>query len=207
VACYVSVGQADTNQQYAVGWRPGEPALALARDPEEPAFLDVQFWRAEWRAILVERVLRVLDLGFDGVYLDSAELWKRHLRARPSAREDMIALLEHLAGVARRRRPRSLVLLEDPENLVLEPRVLALADGVSAFAGFIDVNGRPVSEEVRRRNEVWLDRVKAAGGVALTLDFGLTPDTVALTREWASRRGYVWCVTDPGFTGQGLRVR
>ncbi len=199
VLCYLNIAQADRNQAYGLDWTAETVDLAVRADPEDRAFLDVEFWRKSWRAIVSERVRRIMDMGFDGVYLDAPELWSRHLDRRPGAREDMIDLILYLADETRRRNSRGMVILEDPEDLLKEPEVMDAIDGASMFACMIDPAGKSVAQDVRQRNEDLLDGVLEAGKLALTIEFPRNGEDFRSVADWARERGYLFCAVDESF--------
>ena len=75
VIAYLSIGEAETYRYYwQPGWHPGNPAWLDAENPDWPGNFKVRYWDPEWQKIIYGNdnsyVKKILDAGFDGVYLD-----------------------------------------------------------------------------------------------------------------------------------------
>jgi cysteinyl-tRNA synthetase, unknown class len=84
VICYMSIGEAENYRYYwQAGWRPGNPEWLSRQNPNWPGNYKVQYWNAEWQAIIYGNdssyLKKIIDAGFDGVYLDiidAFEYWE-----------------------------------------------------------------------------------------------------------------------------------
>jgi cysteinyl-tRNA synthetase len=75
VIAYLSIGEAETYRYYwQPGWYPGNPAWLDAENPDWPGNFKVKYWNPEWQGIIFGNdnsyIKKILDAGFDGVYLD-----------------------------------------------------------------------------------------------------------------------------------------
>lgn len=75
VLCYVSIGEAESYRYYwRSGWKPGNPGFLDNENPDWEGNYKVRYWETEWQQIIFgdnqSYLKRVLDAGFDGVYLD-----------------------------------------------------------------------------------------------------------------------------------------
>ena len=75
VLCYMSIGEAETYREYwNAAWKPGNPSWLEAENPDWPGNYKVRYWDASWQSIIVGNsssyLKRILNAGFDGVYLD-----------------------------------------------------------------------------------------------------------------------------------------
>ncbi len=95
----------------------------------------VRFWDPAWQAHLFgsggAALERIVAAGFDGVYLDRADVYTHWLRERPSARDDMVRLIERLSERARASSPGFLVVMQNAEELLGQHRVRRALDGVA----------------------------------------------------------------------------
>jgi len=75
VICYLSIGEAENYRYYwQPGWEFANPAWLDHPNPDWPGNFYVRYWEPEWQAIIYGNdnsyIKRILDAGFDGVYLD-----------------------------------------------------------------------------------------------------------------------------------------
>lgn len=77
VLCYLSIGEAEDYRSYwEPSWAANPPEWLLEENPKWPGNYPVQFWHSQWQAIVFEMVDDVLEVGFDGVYLDRVDVYE-----------------------------------------------------------------------------------------------------------------------------------
>ena len=75
VVSYMSIGEAEDYRYYwQSGWKPGKPSWIEAENPRWKGNFKVRYWEKEWQDIIFGNdnsyLKKILDAGFDGVYLD-----------------------------------------------------------------------------------------------------------------------------------------
>lgn len=75
VISYMSIGEAEDYRNYwNPSWNTNKPAWLDAVNPDWPGNYKVKYWNAEWQAIIYGNdnsyLKKILNAGFDGVYLD-----------------------------------------------------------------------------------------------------------------------------------------
>ena len=75
VICYMSVGEAETYRYYwKNAWNTDKPEWLEDENPYWPGNYKVKYWYDEWQEIIYKGessfLDRIIDAGFDGVYLD-----------------------------------------------------------------------------------------------------------------------------------------
>lgn len=75
VIAYMSIGEAENYRFYwRPDWRVGSPSWLVQENPNWPGNFKVQYWETGWQSIIFggegSYLKRILDAGFDGVYLD-----------------------------------------------------------------------------------------------------------------------------------------
>ena len=138
VLAYVSVGEAEDYRFYWNRATSGGKAAFLDRpNPSWPGNVRVKFWDPAWKAVLYSGrdawIDRILDAGFDGVFLDTvdtAEAWAED--GRPDAPDRMADLITALARHARLRDPGFIVVASNPFALMGRADVIDALSGVLA---------------------------------------------------------------------------
>lgn len=75
VISYMSIGEAENYRYYwKSSWKTGDPAFLDLPNPDYENNYKVQYWNKSWQDIIygndASYVKKILDAGFDGVYLD-----------------------------------------------------------------------------------------------------------------------------------------
>jgi len=95
----------------------------------------VRYWHPDWKALIFGRpeaaLDRIIAAGFDGVYLDRVDIYNLWRSEQPSAKAEMVDLVVEIASYARRKKPGFLVVLQNADELLANPRVRRVLDGVA----------------------------------------------------------------------------
>ncbi len=76
VLANLPVGRAaDTRFYWKREWTIGNPSWLVAPDPLNPGETVVQYWNPEWKALVGKYMQGLVDLGFDGIMVDSADAY------------------------------------------------------------------------------------------------------------------------------------
>ena len=78
VICYMSIGEAENYRYYWIpGWEFGSPVWLDDANPDWPGNYMIRYWEPEWKSIIFGNnnayLNRILEAGFDGVYLDNID--------------------------------------------------------------------------------------------------------------------------------------
>jgi cysteinyl-tRNA synthetase, unknown class len=73
---------------------------------------------------------KLIELGFDGVYLDRVDVYSEVQKECPDAAAKMIAFVERLAAHARKKNPHFIVISQNAEELLVHPRMVQAIDAV-----------------------------------------------------------------------------
>ncbi|MFM9941652.1 MAG: MJ1477/TM1410 family putative glycoside hydrolase [Hyphomicrobiaceae bacterium] len=136
VIAYFSIGEAESYRFY---WRPdwvGDdvPGWYVAENCAWPRNYMVRYWHDGWKDIIYRSkrsfLQRIIDVGFDGVYLDRVDVFGEQEKVRPTARNDMIEFVTELAAAARKAKPGFIVMAQNAEDLLDERRYRDVIDGL-----------------------------------------------------------------------------
>lgn len=225
VLAYMSIGEAETYRFY---WNPAwtnargqltasAPAWLAAEDPQWQGNFKVRYWDPEWQAIIFGNdsaaagtvgksyLDRILDAGFDGVYLDIIDAYEYFgpggdAAERPTAAADMIDFVSALAAYARttRGKPDFIVMPQNGSDLVRDASEAQLAKYFAA----IDAIGAedtffygPLANNNAWRPQLWtlqnLAKFRANGKPVFAIDYVTTPGKLVLFRRACALRGFV----------------
>jgi cysteinyl-tRNA synthetase, unknown class len=210
VLAYLSIGEAEDYRFYwRTSWSQRPPGFVYAANPDWPGNFKVRYWDPRWRTILWGSgrgyLDRIIDAGFDGVYLDVIDAFEFFgpdgpAPIRPSAAADMAALVIDLAGYARRTRRRRefLVVPQNGANLpgLLPPALarsyLATIDGIGAEDTFF-YGDRPEDNPlaIQRETLAALVRLRKAGKFVLAVDYLADPKMAREFVRLARDHGFV----------------
>ncbi len=135
VLAYLSIGEAEEFRYYFdPAWKAAPPSWLGPENCAWPEAHKVRFWQDEWRDIAYRGarsyLARVIEAGFDGVYLDRVDIYGQWETERPTARADMIAFVIDLAETARRTKPGFLVLPQNADDLLDDRAYRRAIDGL-----------------------------------------------------------------------------
>jgi cysteinyl-tRNA synthetase len=134
---YLSIGEAEDYRYYfdpswAGGVRDGRPdggapSWVGRTNPDWEGNYKVRYWSEEWQRIVLGYVDKLIDLGFDGAYLDivdAFEYWsdeangEGYVLSEADAAERMIDFVGLIAAYARAQDPAFLVIPQNGERIL-----------------------------------------------------------------------------------------
>jgi len=219
VLAYMSIGEAETYRWY---WNPawdvnedgqpdsGAPAWLGPSNPDWPGNYKVRYWDSQWQTIVFGSATsyldRIIDAGFDGVYLDiidAFEYWGPDGSSglnRASAPQEMVDLVKAIAQYARvtRGRPDFMVFPQNGEALAAYPDYVQTVTGVGKEdTWYLDNDLQSASETAEVLEN--LDIFRDAGKTILVIDYVTQAALIDAFYTKAADRGYI-----PYATGRNL---
>ncbi|MBU4241160.1 MAG: endo alpha-1,4 polygalactosaminidase [Actinobacteria bacterium] len=164
VVCYIDVGEAESYRWYwRDGWKVGNPDWIVAPDPDGwDENYPVAFWDEEWKGIMKEAIDRIIEDGYDGIYLDWLEVYSFEPVADAAraegldARDELVGFVDELALYARSQKPGFLFIAQNAAELGSIHEYVGLFDGITQEAIWYDGGGDPDSGETE--GDVPVDR-------------------------------------------------
>jgi len=205
ILCYMSIGQAaDFAFYWQSEWRENPPAWLDESDPVWAGDYWVRYWDPDWQAIIYgspdSYLDKIIDLGFDGVYLDRVDTYAYYeeKEGRETAAREMADFVIGLAEYAREKKPGFGVFPQNAEELgTLFPDYLETVTGVGIeelYYGY-PRDHEPSPPDWTAEREAILDQWVAAGKLVLTIDYTRIPEQIDDAYARAQARGYVPFVT------------
>lgn len=194
VLCYLSIGEAESYRYYwRERWLNGASRWLGPENPSWKGNFAVRFWEPSWQRIIVEpaptvyrRLLefvrpqlkpyldRILEAGFDGVYLDRIDAFAEWEKTRgKQAEADMVAFVRRISSYAKARKPDFLVVPQNGEELLKHETYLAAIDGAAKEDLLYGIGGEEVQNDpgaVAATTEM-LDRVRRQKKPVLVVEY------------------------------------
>jgi cysteinyl-tRNA synthetase len=176
VLSYLSIGEAEDYRFYwQDAWRPGHPVWLDEENAEWEGNYKVRYWNPEWKSIIFSYLDRILNAGFDGVYLDLVDAYETYdYLSSIQASQEMVSFIGEI-------RDRALIADEDfiifaqnaSELARIHPLYLGSIDGIGQEDLYYGYNGdgMPTPAEVSAELEENLDVYLSAGKTVLTIDY------------------------------------
>lgn len=136
---------------------------------------------------------KLIELGFDGVYLDRVDVYAEVQKDCPDAANKMVAFVERLAAHARKRNPNFIVIQQNAEELLQHKRMIDAIDAVAKEDLFYgadhtqSANPRSMVESTLKH----LAFAKAAGRPVFVLDYLNDPEQRRINRAKIQAQGFV----------------
>ncbi|MEZ5849869.1 MAG: endo alpha-1,4 polygalactosaminidase [Hyphomicrobiaceae bacterium] len=149
VLAYMSIGEAE---RYRFYWDQAwydprhKPRWLGDINPVWDGNYLARFWDRDWQRIILEGpdsyLGRIMAAGFDGIYLDRADVHAEWAKERKSAEADMVRFIARIGEAARARNPDFLVVMQNAEELLRHAFVVRAIDAVAKEDLFFGVDHR-----------------------------------------------------------------
>ncbi len=204
VAGYCSIGEAESYRSYwHKSWMRDSPAWLLGENPEWEENFAVRFWDPGWQNIVfgttVSLVDRMIEQGFDGIYLDKCDVTedlREHFapvaRSRPDLDGDMVTFVQRISSHSRKQRPGFFIIMQNAEILLRRPELRAAIDGVAKEELLFGLDG---AETANDRDDVedachLLDTLKAEGKPVFVVEYLETGAKIVEAAQRTKDLGY-----------------
>ena len=157
----------------------------------------VHYWDPGWQSLIVGApgcyLERILDAGFDGVYLDRVDAFYEHEEERADAAEEMVAFVARIAREARARVPGFLVVPQNGEELLTKPGYVGTID---AIAKEDLLYGSPAEGIANSSAQIynssrWLSLAQHGSRPVLVIEYLAAPDEIEKARAELAKRGFI----------------
>lgn len=196
VLAYMSIGEAENYRFYwQAGWEPGDPGWLDQANPDWPGNYKVHYWDPGWQTIVFSYTDRLLDAGFDGVYLDIIDAYEYYAdQGHTTAAQEMADFVAAIRAYARTRDPDFHIFPQNAAELAAEvPGYLNSVDGIGQEDIYYGYHDDDVMTPVVVTTELegHLDLFKNTGKLVLTVDYATTPAHVDDAYAKSQAKGYV----------------
>jgi cysteinyl-tRNA synthetase len=190
VVSYVSVGEAeDYRPDYFTSeymtedapdwlmqenrqWK-GNRIIRFCSEGWQKTILGDENGRNVYNSIDPSPLYRLLDLGFDGIYLDRVDVYAEVEKDCPNAESKMVDFISRLGAHARKGDPNFLVILQNAEELVRHPRMMDAIDAIAKEDLFYGADHSQRANDAGSVRDALghLKAVKASGRPVFVVDY------------------------------------
>jgi len=127
VLAYLSIGEAESYRDYWQDqWRPGNPGFLDKENPNWKSNFKVRYWFPDWQNIIINYVNRLIQEGWDGVYLDTIDAYEYF--DDPDSKNEMIQFVKTISDTTKSQKGDFLIV---PQNgIALYDKYADYVDGV-----------------------------------------------------------------------------
>lgn len=204
VYAYLSIGEAESYRFYwQKDWKKEPPAWLLSENPDWKENYAVAYWDAGWQNLLFGNphayIDRIARAGFDGLYLDKADVHEdlvrreKELAKSRDLEAEMIRFLVRLSAYVRSKYPGLGIIMQNAENLLAHAEVRAAIDGAAkeellyGQAGGARRNPKGEIEYATKE----LQRLKREGKAVLAVEYLDDADKAATAAQEIRALGFV----------------
>lgn len=200
LVAYISIGEAEN---YRFFWNSawdanndgvpdaGAPAWLGPGNPDWPGSYKVRFWMAEWKTIVYAYLDRIIDSGFDGVYLDIIDAYE-YWTTQPNVDREMVTFVQEIAAYCRTQsgNPDFGIFPQNGEGLSVYNDYIAVTTGIGREDTWYNGN-TPNSSDHIYYVCLNLDRFKNAEKLVLCTDYTTNASAKADFYAKAHAKGYI----------------
>ncbi len=195
VLAYLSIGEAEDYRFYWQSkWRRNPPSWLGAANRDWPGNYAVRYWAPRWHAIIFgspESYLdRIMRAGFDGVYLDRVDAFQMpaHGTTEPERAGAMAGFVNTLAAYARAHHPGFIIVAQNGEELLANPRFATAIDGFAKEDLLFGVTGddRRNATSTIRASLTAISQFRKSGKPVFLAEYLSDPAVIATARADAA---------------------
>lgn len=211
VLAYLSIGEAE---EYRFYWKStfakSRPKWLAGANREWPDNHRVRFWMDEWKAILLRGpgsyLDRILDAGFDGVYLDRLDVHASFASEKKDARDQMLKLVKELIGRSRTITRDFLVVAQNAEELLDDIEYRSMIDGIAKEDYIFGAEGEAKGNtgELVHWSTEKLRLLQRDGKMVLVVEYLIDPLKQSIARAHIDREGFIPIFMPRALDGSGL---
>ena len=194
VLAYLNIGEAEDYRYYFKDeWHDNPPSFLDEENPNWPGNYRVKYWEQEWQNIIYgdsdAYLDKIIDQGFDGVYLDKIDIYEDYEEERDTARSDMINFVIDIATYARKKNKNFYIVPQNAEELLDDEGYRNTVSGIGVEELFYN-GGKLNTESYIIHRERYLDLIAKIKWVFVT-EYVQDEEKIKDVHEKARKKGYI----------------
>jgi len=195
VIAYLSIGEAEDYRYYFKdSWHDSPPSFLDEENPFWPGNYKVKYWEEGWQDIIFGKedsyLDKIIDQGFDGVYLDKIDTYEDYKSQRETAKTDMINFVINLTEYARKKKKKFYIIPQNAEELLEDKKYKNTVSGIGVESLFYNEKGKPNSDSYIRNREKYLDLIAKIKWVLVT-EYVQKENLIKDVYKKAKKKGYI----------------
>ena len=176
------------NQQ----WK-GNRIIRFCNEGWQRTILGDEDGRNVYNSIEPSPLYKLIELGFDGVYLDRVDVYSEVAKECPDAAVKMVEFVARLAAHARKKNPHFLVILQNAEELLQNKKMVETIDAIAKEDLFYGANHSERENDASMVGPILanLSLAKAAGRPVFVLDYLSDPGRRAADKSKIEAKGFI----------------
>ena len=172
VVSYLSIGEAEDYRNYwQEGWTAGNPDWLDVENPDWAGNFKVKFWDPQWQSIILANLDKIVDAGYDGVYLDIIDGYEYYKeKGVADADQKMIEWVKRISSRAKAKNPNFLIIPQNSPELAVHMDYLAAIDGLGKETTWYEAESK-IPEDWTAEAVLFLDGAVANGKFILAIDY------------------------------------
>ncbi|OLS21057.1 MAG: hypothetical protein HeimC2_33310 [Candidatus Heimdallarchaeota archaeon LC_2] len=196
ILSYISIGEAEDYRFYwDPNWLESSPEWLDESNPAWPGNYKVKYWIAEWQEIIKVYLQKILDIGFDGIYLDIIDAYEFYENTVTNSDTLMIDFVEGISNFTRAQVSEFMIIPQNGETIVND-RYLQIVDGIAREEVYVIATNEKRDVDETIEIEGYLDQFLDVGKIVMVVDYASSEDLIEFATSSASAKGYLSLATD-----------
>ncbi len=189
---YMTEDAPDWLLQENTRWK-GNRLIRFCKEGWQRTILGDDDGRSVYNSLDPSPLYKLIELGFDGVYLDRVDVYSEVRKECPDAAAKMVAFVTRLAAHARKKNPNFIVILQNAEELLQDAKMVAAIDAIAKEDLFYGADHSESENDAGMVRDVLanLKIAKAAGRPVFVLDYIHDPARRAAGKAKIEAQGFI----------------
>lgn len=189
---YLSIGEAENYRYYWYEeWKTGKPDFLEKENSNWKGNYKVKYWDRKWQIIVFDMLFKIINKGYDGVYLDVVDAYKYfESLGYENVRPQMIDFVDSISKYAKSINDDFLIVSQNAEELIDHKKYFEAIDGAGRENLWF-LNDAPQDEDELTVSLAYLDRIKASGKFVFIINYCSESKNIQKFKELAKKHGFI----------------
>jgi cysteinyl-tRNA synthetase, unknown class len=189
---YLSIGEAENYRDYwQKDWKPGNPAFLEKENPDWKGNFKVKYWYYDWQKIVFDSLSKIMDKGYDGVYLDIVDAYDYfEAKGYTDSRLHMINFVIAISKYAKNQNRDFLIIPQNSEELIVENGYLNAVDGVGRENLWF-IGDRPQDKNELAVSLDYLNQIIETGKFVFVIDYCQREENIRTFKTLVQEYGFM----------------